>query len=126
MSSIHLDVWLYGPVARYGDVEDQGSYAHLNLNMSEGTTLQDLLKRLGIPPEERGIVFVSGAVAAFPGLDVGLDMVLKDGDRVGIFHARTMWPFQYRFGAAMTPQLAEAMRRREDGGIRHSYRSVQQ
>jgi hypothetical protein len=25
----------------------------------------------------------------------------------------------------MTPQLQEALRRREDGGIRHAYRSVQ-
>jgi sulfur carrier protein ThiS len=93
--------------------------------MPEGTTLEDLLNHLGIPSEERGIVFISGALAAFTGLDAGLDAVLKDGDRVGIFHSRTMWPFQYRFGAAMTPQLAEALRRREDGGIRHAYRSVQ-
>lgn len=126
MSSIQLDVWLYGPLARYGRAEDRGAYAHLNLAMPEGTTLEDLLKHLGIPEDERGIVFVSGALAAFTGLDAGLDVVLKDGDRVGIFHARTMWPFQYRFGAAMTPQLAEALRRREDGGIRHAYRSVQQ
>lgn len=94
--------------------------------MPEGTTLEDLLKHLGIPGDERGIVFVSGALAAFTGLDAGLDVVLKDGDRVGIFHPRTMWPFQYRFGAAMTPQLAEALRHREDGGIRHAYRSGRQ
>jgi sulfur carrier protein ThiS len=125
MASIHLDVWLYGPLARYGGAEDRGAYAHLNLTMPEGTTLEDLLKHLGIPSEERGIVFISGALAAFTGLDAGLDVVLRDGDRVGIFHSRTMWPFQYRFGAAMTPQLQEALRRREDGGIRHAYRSVQ-
>ncbi|MBC7226584.1 MAG: MoaD/ThiS family protein [Thermoflexales bacterium] len=126
MPPIHLDVWLYGPLARYGGAEDRGAYAHLSLAMPEGTTLEDLLKHLGIPSEERGIVFVSGALAAFTGLDAGLDVVLKDGDRVGIFHSRTMWPFQYRFGAAMTPQLAEALRQREDGGIRHAYRSVKQ
>lgn len=126
MSSVRLDVWLYGPLARYGGAEDRGAYAHLNLAVPEGTTIEDLLKHLGIPEDERGIVFVSGALAAFAGLDAGLDGVLKDGDRVGIFHSRTMWPFQYRFGAAMTPQLAEAMRRREDGGIRHAYRRVRE
>lgn len=126
MSSVRLDVWLYGPLARYGGAEDRGAYAHLNLAVPEGTTIEDLLKHLGIPEDERGIVFVSGTLAAFAGLDAGLDGVLKDGDRVGIFHSRTMWPFQYRFGAAMTPQLAEAMRRREDGGIRHAYRRVRE
>ncbi len=125
MSAIHLDVWLYGPVARYGGPEDRGSYAHLDLSLPEGTTLGDLLTHhLGIPAEERGMVFVSGKLAAFPGIDAGLDLVLQDGDRVGVFHSRSMWPFQYRFGAAMTPQLQQALQEREDGGIRHSYRST--
>lgn len=125
MASIRLDVWLYGPVARYGGPEDRGAYAHLEMTLPEGTTLGDLLNHhLGIPAEERGMVFVSGLLAAFPGVDAGLDFVLRDGDRVGVFHSRSMWPFQYRFGAAMTPQLQQALQARQDGGIRHSYRSV--
>jgi hypothetical protein len=34
-----------------------------------------------------------------------------------------MWPFQYRLGAAMTPELQEALSRREDGWIHHAYRT---
>lgn len=122
MASIRLDVWLYGPIARYGGAADQGSHAHLEIAMPEGTTLGDLLRHLGIPEEERGIVFVSGKIAAFTGMSAGLEAALKDGDRVGVFHSRTMWPFQYRLGAAMTPELQEALRRREDGWIHHTYR----
>ncbi len=125
MASISLDVWLYGPVARYGGSEDRGAYAHLEMTLPEGTTLGDLLNHhLGIPAEERGMVFVRGMLAAFPGIDAGLDLVLRDGDRVGVFHSRSMWPFQYRFGAAITPHLQRALQERPDGGIRHSYRSA--
>ncbi len=123
MASVRLDVWLYGPIARYGGAEDRGSYAHLDMTMPEGTTLGDLLRHLGVPEEERGIVFISGKIAAFTGMSAGLDAVLKDGDRVGVFHSRTMWPFQYRLGAAMTPELREALSRREDGWIHHAYRA---
>ncbi len=122
MASVRLDVWLYGPIARYGGAADQGSYAHLDMTMPKGTTLGDLLRHLGIPEEERGIVFISGKIAAFTGMSAGLDAVLRDGDRVGVFHSRTMWPFQYRLGAAMTPELQEALSRREDGWIHHAYR----
>lgn len=38
-----------------------------------------------------------------PGLAADLDLELADGDRVGIFHTKSMWPVQYRFGAAVTP-----------------------
>ncbi len=123
MASVRLDVWLYGPIARYGGAADQGSYAHLDMTMPEGTTLGNLLRHLGIPEEERGIVFISGKIAAFTGMSAGLDAVLRDGDRVGVFHSRTMWPFQYRLGAAMTPELQEALSRREDGWIHHAYRT---
>ncbi|MBN1978501.1 MAG: MoaD/ThiS family protein [Anaerolineae bacterium] len=119
--AIHLDVWLYGPVAQYAGEASQGSYAQLDVEMPEGCTLGELVDRLEIPAEERGITFVNGSLAALPGLDVDLSTVLHDGDRVGISHNKSMWPFQYRFGAQLTPELEESFRRREDRGIHHAY-----
>jgi len=121
MGEIKLDVWLYGPVARYAGEADQGSHAHLEFEMAEGSTVADLIRRLGIPGEERGITFVNGKLAALPGLEADLDVALEDGDRVGISHRKSMWPFQYRFGAQQTAELKEKFRRREDRGIHHAY-----
>jgi sulfur carrier protein ThiS len=121
MATIHLEIWLYGPLARYAGEASQGSHARLDLELDEGSRLEDLLDRLGIPAEERGIIFVNGNLAALPGLEVDLGLTLENGDRVGFFHSRSMWPFQYRFGAHLTPQLQEAFRRRGDRGVRHAY-----
>jgi sulfur carrier protein ThiS len=119
--TIHLDVWLYGPVAQYAGEASQGSHAQLDVEMPAESTLGDLVDHLGIPAEERGITFVNGSLAALPGLDVDLSKVLHDGDRVGISHNKAMWPFQYRFGAQLTPELKESFRQREDRGIHHAY-----
>ena len=121
MATIHLEIWLYGPLARYAGGGSRGSHARLDLELDEGSTLEDLLGRLGVPAEERGIIFVNGNLAALPGLEADLGLALENGDRVGFFHRRSMWPFQYRFGARLTPQLQEAFRRREDQGVRHAY-----
>jgi sulfur carrier protein ThiS len=118
---IRLDVWLYGPVAQYAGEASQGSYAQLDVEMPAESTLADLVDRLGIPAEERGITFINGSLAALPGVDVDLGTVLQDGDRVGISHNKSMWPFQYRFGAQLTPELRESFRQREDRGIHHAY-----
>jgi hypothetical protein len=119
--AIRLDVWLYGPMARYAGEASQGSYAQLDVEMPAESTLGDLVNHLGIPLEERGITFVNGNLAALPGLDVDLSTVLRDGDRVGISHNKSMWPFQYRFGAQLTPELQESFRQRQDRGIHHAY-----
>jgi hypothetical protein len=116
-----IEVWLYGPIARYAGEASQGSYAQLNLEMPVGSTVGDLVRRLGIPAEERGITFVNGNLAALPGLEVDLELVLEDGDRVGISHRKSMWPMQYRFGAQLTPQLADTFRQRKDRGVHHAY-----
>ncbi len=118
---ITVQVWLYGPLAQYAGQASQGSHAQLTLELEKGSTVADLIQRLGIPAEERGITFINGNLAALPGLDADRDVVLHDGDRVGIFHLRSMWPFQYRFGAHMTPELKEAFSERPDRGVRHAY-----
>jgi len=118
---IQIELWLYGPLARHAGEQSQGSYAQLNLDLAAGTTMRDLLDRFNIPPEERGITFINGKLAALPGLNADLEIVLNDGDRVGISHKKSMWPFQYRFGASQTKEVEETFRKRKDRGIHHAY-----
>ena len=117
----NIEVWLYGPLARYAGEANQGSYAQLEIGMPEGSTVGDLTSRLGIPGDERGITFVNGSLAALQGLDSDLGVVLHDGDRVGISHRKSAWPMQYRFGAQVTPELEETFRQRKDRGVHHTY-----
>ena len=121
MKTIKVETWLYGPIARYAGEQSQGSYAQLDLEMPTGSTMRDLIARLGLPQEEKGITFVNGKLAALPRLDTDHEMVLHDGDRVGISHRRSMWPFQYRFGVQMTPDLRETFREQQDRGVHHAY-----
>lgn len=121
MDTIQVEVWLYGPLARYAGEQSQGSYAQLHLEFPAGSTMQDLLEQIGLPEEEKGITFINGSLAALPGLDADRTVVLKDGDRVGISHRRSMWPFQYRFGASVTPEVQETFRDRADRGVHHAY-----
>jgi hypothetical protein len=121
MKRINVEVWLYGPLARYAGEQSQGSYARLDLDLSAGSTIQDLLDRIDLPAEERGITFVNGSLAALPGLEVDRTMTLHDGDRVGISHRKSMWPFQYRFGATTTTEVQDAFSQRPDGGLHHAY-----
>jgi len=61
-----------------------------------------------MPTGERGVTFVNGQLSAMPGLQPDLGHILHDGDRVGFFDPKSMWPFQYRHGAAMIPEMAKA------------------
>jgi len=85
--------------------------------------MRDLVRHLGIPQKEKGITFVNGTLTDMPGLRADLGHVLRDGDRVGLLHTRSMWPFQYRFLAKTTPQLEKKLRRRSGGGVFHSSRA---
>lgn len=116
---ILVEVWLYGPLAQYAGEKSQGSYAQLHLEMPDGARMHDLLERLGIPLEEKGITFVNAQLTDLPGMAADLELELGDGDRVGLFHGRSMWPFQYRFGASTRSELMEAMRQR---GLLHHAR----
>jgi hypothetical protein len=83
--------------------------------------MADLLTRLKMPTEERGITFVNGRLSAMPGLQPDLGHILHDGDRVGLFDLKSMWPFQYRHGAMLTDEMAQAMDDGKDHGLRHTY-----
>ena len=121
MASIVLDVWLYGTLSRYGGRRGNGSFANVRIRLPEGSTVADLLSRLRMPTGQRGITFINGQLSAMPGLQPDLNRILCDGDRIGFFDPKSMWPFQYRHGAAMTEEMNRAMFAEEDHGIHHSY-----
>jgi len=116
-----LEVCLYGSLAQYGSESAQSFYAQLRPTVPPGTTMRDLLASLGIPLEEKGITFVNAVLTDMPGLQADLDLVLQDGDHIGLFSPTYMWPYQYRFGVRMSPKLEEALQQHPDGGLHHSY-----
>lgn len=118
---IVVETWLYGELARFGGEAKQAGYANLAVRLPEGSTLGDLLNHLRIPANARGITFINGNLSAMPGLQPDLDHRLEDGDRVAFFHLRAMWPFQYRAGIPMANEMSEAMKARDDHGLRHDY-----
>ncbi len=122
MACIALDVWLYGALACYGSGTEQGNFSNLKMRLPEGSTIADLLAHLKMPTEERGITFINGRLSAMPGLQPDLGHILQDGDRVGFFDLKSMWPFQYRHGAMLTDEMARAMDDGKDVGLRHTYR----
>ncbi|MBM4272654.1 MAG: MoaD/ThiS family protein, partial [Deltaproteobacteria bacterium] len=72
MGNITVDVWLYGSLARFGGETSQGSHAHVQLNIPPGSTLQDLLAKLGMTTEERGFTFINGKLSAMPAIQTDL------------------------------------------------------
>jgi len=117
---IGVEVWLYGPLSKYATGGDPRAYAQLRLEFPDGSRMRDLLARLGMPLKEKGITFVNGQLTDMPGLAADLERELHDGDRIALFHDRSMWPFQYRFGASVSSELNQAMLRRDGGAIRHT------
>ena len=121
MTSIHVDVWLYGELAGYAGETNQGSFANLQISLPETSTISDLLARIPMPTEARGITFVNGELSALPGLQPDLTHTLQDGDRVAFFDQRSMWPFQYRTGVAMVAEMSQAMQASPDQGLHHGF-----
>lgn len=117
-----MDVWLYGSLSVYGGEANQGSFAHLQMVLPEGSTVAHLLDVLKLRTEERSITFINGKLSAMPGLQPDLGHVLRSGDRVAFFDPKSMWPFQYRQGAAMTEEMAQAMGSERGVGLRHTFR----
>ena len=112
MKTIMIDVWLYGPLARYGGERARKTHANKKLQLPAESRLRDILDHLGLPTEERGITFINGDLSAMPGLQPDLDHKLNDGDRVAFFHLKSMWPAQYRHGAGLAPGMERAIEKK--------------
>ena len=121
MPTMTVDVWLYGSLAHYGGKRTQESFANLQMRLPEGSTMADLLARLRMLTEERGITFINGQLSAMPGLQPDLGHILRNGDRVGLFDLKSMWPFQYRHGAMVTDEMKRALEAEKDRGLHHAY-----
>lgn len=119
---MEIDVRLYGPLARYGG-SNKNIAAAVDLEFPTGSTMRDLLALLEMPTEARGITFINGNLSAMPGVQPDLDHELEDGDRVALFHAKSMWPFQYRHDVAALQEFRDAMASRPDGGRRSRFDS---
>ncbi|PKO04791.1 MAG: hypothetical protein CVU41_15370 [Chloroflexi bacterium HGW-Chloroflexi-3] len=107
--NMKIDVWLYGVLSMYASEKAEKGFASVQLELSEGTKVGELLKTLNMPTEERGITFINGKLSALPGLQPDLNQELKDEDRISFFDHRSMWPFQYRHGAAMASGLNQIL-----------------
>lgn len=109
METITIDVWLYGPLAQYGGEAARRTHANPKVELPAGSKINDLLESLALPTEERGLTFINGDLSAMPGLQPDLEHILTDGDRVAFFHLNSMWPAQYRDGAALAPGMQRKM-----------------
>ena len=121
MAEVAVDVWLYGDLARHGGGTGQGSFANVRISLPGGSTMAVLLERLKLPTDARGITFINGQLSAMPGLQPDLGHILRDGDRVGFFDLKSMWPFQYRHGTALTEEMQQAMAGEKDDGLHTTY-----
>lgn len=73
---MQITVKLFATLTRYGQGERAGT--PFTIELSEDTTLHELVNILKIPPEETRVMFVNGIIQEFK-------TILKDGDEVGIF-----------------------------------------
>ena len=115
---ILVNISLYGPIAKYAG----GKYiAILDLELDDTATIQDALKKIKLPLDEKGYLFINSTLCDMPGLNASINEPLKNGDHVGIFSTTHMWPYQYRDGIRMSETLKEATK--EKGAMRNSYRT---
>lgn len=116
MNTINVNVCLYGSIAKFGGGKH---VAQLDLTLPEGASKSDVLQHFGISEAERGYLFINAVLYDVPGLITGKGRPLANGDHIGIFSTDRLWPYQYRDGVRMSPELAAAMQ--EHGALHHSY-----
>lgn len=107
---------LYGDIARYGEGKH---IAILDLDLPEGASLDQLLQEISLPSSERGYLFINNILHDAPGLYASKNDPLHDGDQIGIFSIRHIWPYQYRDGIHMSDSLKAAMLK--SGPMRNVY-----
>jgi hypothetical protein len=121
VETITVDVAVYGPLAR---AVGGKHIATKEVTLSADVTLGYLREQLGIKEEDTGYIFINSILCDVPGLNASRDLPLSDGDHIGFFSKVHMWPYQYRDGARMTPELKAALKER--GAMHHSYSSTEE
>lgn len=71
-----VHVKLFATLARYSGGVPAGTF--FDVEVPQGSVLEDLVNHLAIPPEETRIAFVNGIIQS-------MDWTLKTGDEIGIF-----------------------------------------
>ena len=74
-----IEVHLYGKLRRFTDNPDPSRDSIIHVPVNKEDTIEDIIKRIGIPHEELGSnIFLNGEYSA-------LERKVKAGDRLGIF-----------------------------------------
>jgi len=74
-----VEVHLYGKLRRFTDNQDPARDSIIYVPAQEGSTIENVIRRIGIPSEEVGSsIFRNGRYVA-------LTRKVEDGDRLGIF-----------------------------------------
>ncbi len=115
---MQIDVRLYGPLDATGQRSQYPCQGVVDLAADQ--TVADLMRDLDLPTELRGITFINGFSARCRACS-GPDHILSDGDRVALFHEKSMWPFHNRHDVAAVSEFKEALAEREDGGLQSRY-----
>ena len=86
-----IEVQLYGKLRRFTDNQDPTRDSIVNIPVKEGDTIEDIVKHIGIPPEELGSnIFLNGEYSA-------LERKVKDKDRLGIFPDNMQLLYKWHF-----------------------------
>ena len=74
-----VEAHLYGKLRRFTDNQDPTRDSVVAVPINDGDTIQDIIRRIGIPLKEVGSnIFLNGEYSA-------LERKVKDGDRLGVF-----------------------------------------
>jgi molybdopterin converting factor small subunit len=73
-----IEFRLYASLAAFMPEQTKGEPS--TMEVRDGTTIRDLLENLKVPRKEIKVIFLNGIHASD-------DVILKEGDRVGIFPA---------------------------------------
>jgi sulfur carrier protein ThiS len=71
-----IEVNLYATLSKYIPGGNKGP-THV-VDVAEGTTVNELLRQLGVPTQSAKLIFLDG-------IHSNLDAVLKEGNRLGVF-----------------------------------------
>ncbi|MFL7870743.1 MAG: MoaD/ThiS family protein [Anaerolineales bacterium] len=116
MPVININLTLYGPLATFAG----GKYiAQEVVTLDQNACVRDLMDNFKIPYDEKSYLFINAVLCDMPGLSASLDEKLHDGDRVGIFSRKHMWPYQYRDGIRMSETLLATLRK--NGAMHNVY-----
>ncbi len=74
-----IELHLYGKLRRFTDNQDPTHDSIIYTSVDEGDTIEDIIRRIGIPLGTLGSnIFLNGEYSA-------LGRAVRDGDRLGVF-----------------------------------------